>query len=119
MWRRTCRDRDLVDPITLLIATGLRRSELLGLRWADYNEEAGTITVTGKVVRVAGKGLHRFDETKSAAGRRTIPLPRFAITTLAERRSLPFLGEQQVIFPSTVGDAAGPRELRRTMACGP
>jgi integrase len=25
-----CRDHDLVDPITLLIATGLRRSELLG-----------------------------------------------------------------------------------------
>jgi hypothetical protein len=30
-----CRTRDLVDPITLFIATGLRRSELLGLRWAD------------------------------------------------------------------------------------
>ena len=28
----TCRKRDLVDPITLLIATGLRRSELLALR---------------------------------------------------------------------------------------
>lgn len=29
----TCRQRDLTDPITLLIATGLRRSELLALRW--------------------------------------------------------------------------------------
>ena len=28
----TCAKRDLVDPITLLIATGLRRSELLALR---------------------------------------------------------------------------------------
>jgi integrase len=27
-----CQDHDLVDPIKLLIATGLRRSELLGLR---------------------------------------------------------------------------------------
>jgi len=26
-----CRNHDLVDPITLLIATGLRESELLGL----------------------------------------------------------------------------------------
>jgi integrase len=32
---KLCEDHDLVDPITLLIATGLRRSELLGLRWTD------------------------------------------------------------------------------------
>jgi len=31
-----CQKCGLVDPITMLIATGLRRSELLGLRWADY-----------------------------------------------------------------------------------
>jgi integrase len=48
-----------LDPITILIATGLRRSELLALRWDDYDDGAGTITVTGKVVRVAGKGLMR------------------------------------------------------------
>jgi integrase len=47
-----CRDRDLVGPVTMLIATGLRRSELLGLRWTDYDAEAAT--VTGKVVRVSG-----------------------------------------------------------------
>jgi integrase len=34
-----CQDHDLVVPITLLIATGLRRSELLGLRWSDYDDE--------------------------------------------------------------------------------
>ena len=32
---KLCEDHDLVDPITLLIATGLRRSELLGRRWTD------------------------------------------------------------------------------------
>jgi integrase len=35
----TCRKRDLVDPITLLIATGLRRSELVGLRWSDVDDD--------------------------------------------------------------------------------
>jgi integrase len=30
-------------------------------------------------------------------------LPKFAIITLTERRKAPFLGEQQVIFPSTSG----------------
>jgi integrase len=33
-----CQRNDLVDPITVLIATGLRRSELLGLRWTDFEE---------------------------------------------------------------------------------
>jgi integrase len=73
------KDHDLVDPVTLLIATGLRRSELLGMHWTDYDDRACTLTVSGKVVRVAGEGLQRVDETKSAAGRRTVPLPRFAV----------------------------------------
>jgi integrase len=33
-----CEKHDLVDPITLLIATGIRRSELLALRWTDFDE---------------------------------------------------------------------------------
>ncbi len=40
----------------------------------------GTLTVTGKVVRVVGKGLRRIDETKSAAGKRTIRLPLSRLT---------------------------------------
>ena len=32
-----------------------------------------------------------------------IPLPAFAIATLTERRNLPCLGQQSVIFPSTSG----------------
>jgi len=82
------RDHDLVDPITVLIATGLRRSELLGLRWCDFDTDADTITITGKVIRETGKGLIRMDETKTASGRRTLPLPRFAIEALTERPAL-------------------------------
>lgn len=104
----TCHKRDLVDPVTLLIATGLRRSELLGLRWSDFDAEAGTLTVSGKVVRQSGKGLMRVDETKTAAGRRTVPLPVFAVAMLTERRKRPFLGEQPVIFPSSSGTLRDP-----------
>jgi integrase len=106
-----CQDHDLVDPITLLIATGLRRSELLGLRWVDYDEPAGTLGVTGKVVRVAGKGLERVDGAKSVAGLRTVPLPRFAIDMLQRRRTLEYFGEQPVIFPSTAGTLRDPNNF--------
>ena len=106
-----CQKHDLVDPITLFVATGLRRSELLGLRWVDYDEKTGTLSVTGKVIRAAGKGLHRIDETKTAAGRRTVPLPSFAITTLTERRQKPFIGQQQMIFPSSTGTLRDPENF--------
>jgi integrase len=92
-----CREHDLVDPFTLLIATGLRRGELLALRWSDFDETSGTLAVAGKVVRITGRGLTRMNETKSAAGRRTIALPSFAIKCLRQRRTLPYLGEHPVI----------------------
>jgi integrase len=106
-----CQDHDLVDPITLLIATGLRRSELLGLRWTDYDEETCSLAVTGKVIRVSGEGIRRVDETKSAAGRRTVPLPQFAVTMLRDRRALPYRGQQAVIFPSTAGTLRDPNNF--------
>jgi integrase len=108
-----CRDHDLVDPITVLIATGVRRSELLALRWQDFDEAAGTLTVAGKVVRATGEGLQRIDDTKTDAGKRTISLPRFAVSALIERRNLPFLGEQSVIFPSTAGTLRDPNNFGR------
>jgi len=106
-----CRDHDLVDPITLLIATGRRRSELLALRWTDFDPDAGTLTVAGTLVRVTGNGLVRVDETKTAAGRRTLPLPRFAVDILSARRAVPYFGEQPVIFPSTAGTLRDPNNF--------
>lgn len=106
-----CQRRDLVDPVTLLIATGLRRSELLALRWSDFDAKAGTIAVTGKLVRQHGVGLSRIDETKTAAGRRTVPLPSFAVTVLNDRRKRPYVGEQQVIFASSRGTLRDPENF--------
>ncbi|BBY41792.1 site-specific integrase [Mycolicibacterium celeriflavum] len=113
-----CRQHDLADPFTLFIATGLRRSELLGLRWNDFDETAGTLTIAGKVSRVKGEGLRWEAETKTAAGRRTLALPRFAVDALKQRRSLPYLGEHpEILFPSTAGTWRDPsnfgREWRR------
>jgi integrase len=109
-----CREYDLADPFTILVATGLRRCELLGLRWSDLDETAGTLAVTGKVVRITGKGLIRVDETKTAAGHRTIALPSFAIDVLRQRRSLPYLGQHPVImFPSTAATWRDPNNFGR------
>lgn len=107
----SCRELDLVDPVTVLIATGVRRSELLGLRWSDWDEKAGTITVAGKVVRAKGEGLDRLDGTKSKSGKRTLVLPDFAAKALTARKALPFLGEQEMIFPSSAGTWRDPNNF--------
>jgi integrase len=108
-----CQTHDLADPITMLIATGLRRSELLGLRWVDYDSTGGFVTVTGKLVRISGKGLKRIDETKTAAGARVIALPIFAKEMLQQRKRVPYYGEQKMMFPSTAGTWRDPDNFNR------
>jgi integrase len=103
-----CQKRDLADPIIVLIGTGIRRSALLGLEWSGFSQKSATLKIAGKVVRVAGKGLVRVDETKTDAGRRTIPLPKFVVDVLAARRAKPYIGEQNIIFPSSTGGLRDP-----------
>nr|WP_231383827.1 site-specific integrase [Rhodococcus sp. 114MFTsu3.1] len=106
-----CRQHDLVDPVTMLIATGLRRSELLGLLVSEF--DGSTIKVTGKVVRVKGSGLVRVPATKTAAGARTIPLPNFAIDMLERRAGEAHPTNDGVIFPSTAGTLRDPNNFGR------
>ena len=109
----TCQRADLVDPVTILAATGMRRSELLALRWADFDEIAGTLAVRGKVARLAGEGLKRLDTGKTESSERVVPLPDFAIAVLSERRGRAFLGEQRMIFPSTAGTWRDPDNFNK------
>ncbi|MDT7740131.1 MAG: hypothetical protein QOK09_3500, partial [Mycobacterium sp.] len=68
----------------------------------------GNIDRLRQVVRQHGNGFVRVDDTKTDAGKRTIPLPPFAVTVLTERRKRPFIGEQSVIFASTTGTLRDP-----------
>lgn len=106
-----CAGNDLADPLIILMATGLRRSELLALRWSDFDANAGTLTVTGKLVRATGAGLQRIDEAKTAAGMRTVALPSFAVTALRHRQGRDYVGQQLMIFPSTAGTWRDPNNF--------
>lgn len=108
-----CQQMDLVDPITLFMATGLRRSELLGCLWDDFSERDGTLTVSGKIVRVSGKGLKRFDIGKTVSSLRVVPLPAFAVTALSARRGRAVWGEYPMIFPSSVGSYRDPDNFNK------
>jgi len=67
------------------ITTGLRRGELCGLRWEDFDEVSGTLKVCRTVRRDTGKGLSTGD-TKTYAGTRCIILPPTTAALLRERK---------------------------------
>jgi integrase len=66
------------------LATGLRQGELLGLSWKDVELDARTLTVRTALQRVDGRLT--LVQPKSAAGRRTVTLPAFAIAALRDHR---------------------------------
>lgn len=70
-----------INPIAkLALASGLRRGELLALRWQDLDLVAGRITVARSLEQTKA-GL-RFKEPKTKRGRRTISLPATGVDDL-------------------------------------
>ncbi len=67
------------------VTTGVRLSEALGLRWDSVDFEAGAITISEQLSKIAGAGFELVT-TKTTAGRRTIGLPVFAVEALRAHR---------------------------------
>lgn len=86
------------DFFYLEITTGLRRGELCGLMWPDFDEKKGTLTIRRTLHTQVGGGYYVGD-TKTGAGRRTIKLPPSTVQLLAERRKKSI---SQWIFPNPI-----------------
>ncbi len=69
--------------VALLLSFGLRRGELLGLRWEDFDFGARTLRIARAVGAVQGKPV--LGEPKNKTSVRTLPIPP---------RILPYLTEQ-------------------------
>ncbi|NVN51685.1 site-specific integrase [Mycolicibacterium hippocampi] len=72
---------DRLHACWLLTLAGLRRSEVLGLRWADVSLDAATITVAQGRVVVPGEGTMTGDP-KSHRSRRILPMPTDVMAAL-------------------------------------
>jgi integrase len=71
---------DIHRPLLLTaIFTGLRASELRGLRWADVDLKRAVLHVRQRADR-----YQRIGAPKSAAGERAVPLPPLLVNTLRE-----------------------------------
>jgi integrase len=78
------RDRPLYMITTLALATGMRRGELLALRWQDVDLDGGSIGVERSLEETRA-GL-RFKSPKTKKGRRTITIPPSIVAKLRAHR---------------------------------
>ena len=80
------------------LMTGLRRGEICGLQWSDFDEESGMLKVC-RTLHSQRKGEYTVGETKTNQGMRTIILPHSVVDILRRRKADAI---SQWIFPDPV-----------------
>lgn len=74
-------------PILLAVTTGMRRGEILGLRWSDIHLDAYTLAVCQSLEHTRVGGL-KFKQPKTRRGRRVVVLPTVAVEALRKHRAV-------------------------------
>jgi integrase len=97
----TAKGTDYYPIFYLAIFTGMRRSELLAIKWADVDLLMGQVSVN-KSLHQLHDGSFAFREPKSARGRRNIALTPTTIQVL--KTHLENRIEEQKFFGRKVGD---------------
>ncbi len=82
----------LYIPVMLAITTGMRRGEVLALRWSDVDLEHSRLSVT-QTLEKSRKGGLIFKQPKTKRSRRNITLPSITVDALRKRYA-----EQAEIF---------------------
>ena len=98
------RDSGVYELYYLDLATGLRRGELLGLKWADVDLDRGVLKIQRAISRQNGKVVEAPLKTKNAY--RTLPLSADAIDVLMQQRRK--TSNSEWVFPSPTGGPMSP-----------
>jgi integrase len=96
----TCEENHAL--FVLLLTTGLRPSEALGLKWGDFDPRSRTLSVARVVVRPEGGGW-AFEAPKTSKSRRSFEVPNGLATLLLEHRTKPRENPYGLIFPNLAG----------------
>ena len=100
------------------LSLGLRRGEVLALRWEDIDFDQKELKITGSVRRCGGVLQRSSPKTQSSI--RTLPVPTILLNALRQHRVRQDAAQPQddwhehgLVFPSSVGTLMEPGNLHR------
>ena len=104
---------------TVMLTTGMRRGEALGLRWEDVDLKKGVISVRQQLQRINGE--LKATEVKTERSRRSINLAKPTVVALKEhkvtqkreRLESPVWTETGYVFTTTLGTPLDPRNVAK------
>jgi len=106
--------------LTIALTTGMRKGELLALRWQDIDVANRSLHIRRSVNRFPGYGFVE-NEPKTTTSRRKIVLPLFAIEALKQHKAFQDEARQKVgtawqdhdlVFCNTIGGFQDVKHLR-------
>jgi integrase len=121
------RNRDpLYAAYVLILVLGLRRGEVLGLRWTDIDFRSALVTIAMQLQRISRKLLHR--QTKTEASDSVLPLVPICEVALHDRAAAQDADKSaaggdwhvsDLVFTTSTGRPVEPRNFNRsfTAAC--
>jgi integrase len=116
---------DPLHPLFVVAsATGLRQSELLGLRWSAIDLDAGALEVRDVLLR----DTHEIDDPKSRSSARRVKLHPMIVAVLRSRRQAQRVeriaagrrwsreqGERDLVFTDRLGEPLKGRQVTRRL----
>jgi integrase len=106
----------------LAVTTGMRRGELLGLKWPDVDLEYGRLSIRRALIRAGNGGRVALAETKTRGSRRTVNLTQRAVEALRSHleRQLAKIeaagdlySDEGLVFTTEAGTPINPSNLRQ------
>ena len=121
----TLRGRALYPIVATALGTGLRRGELLALRWQDVDLDRAHLRVERTLEQTKRGGL-LFKAPKTKYGRRLVTLPTSTVTLLREHRKaqlelrmalgLGKASDDALVFPNWDGSIRSPNGVTKEWA---
>jgi len=108
----------------IFTATGLRRGEVLGLRWRDVDLGERTISVRQTVASIGGT-VKIQEQPKTESSRRTVRISESVVSLLRDHRRMqiearlrlgPVWQDHDLVFPGPMGEPFHPDAITRILA---
>lgn len=125
----TVREHELYPAFLFSLFTGVRRGELLGLKWEDIDFENQTVEIRRTVIRVKdyekkGRTKLLFSTPKTETSKRVIPLLDFLVTMLKQhkknqeivKKNSEDYVDNHLVFPTKKGTLIDPTNYNRSLA---